>query len=93
MQLALLLVSVSCRLFRLQHSRCADSTAAAQPDYAGQFSYSSLEPVKAYVPRVTLRDEIRRQLYDNTADTSTKTLVVWGLGGAGKSQLVLDYVR
>jgi NB-ARC domain len=54
-----------------------------------------LEPVKAFVPRPLLCDQIRTQLHDVdvTADKSTKTLAVWGLGGAGKSQLVLDYVR
>ncbi|KAF2804628.1 TPR-like protein [Mytilinidion resinicola] len=67
--------------------------STARPDFAGQFSHSSLEPVKAYVPRAFLRDEIKTQLCDDAADTNTKTLVVWGLGGAGKTQLVLDYVR
>ncbi|KAI9773490.1 MAG: Kinesin light chain 3, partial [Geoglossum umbratile] len=69
-----------------------NSTAAARLDYEGQFSHSLLEPVKAYVPRLLLRDKIRTQLCD-AADENTKTLVVWGLGGAGKTQLVLDYVR
>ena len=45
------------------------------------------------MPRPLLRDQIRTQLCDDAADNSTKTLVVWGLGGAGKTQLVLDYVR
>ncbi|KAH0562801.1 hypothetical protein GP486_002573 [Trichoglossum hirsutum] len=70
-----------------------NSTAAARLDYAGQFSHSLLEPVKAYVPRLLLRDKIRTQLCDAAADENTKILVVWGLGGAGKTQLVLDYVR
>jgi nucleoside phosphorylase/tetratricopeptide (TPR) repeat protein len=70
----------------------SDSQRRAR-DYAGQFSHSSLEPVKAYVPRTLLRDQIRTQLCNDAADESTKTLVVWGLGGAGKTQLVLDYVR
>jgi tetratricopeptide (TPR) repeat protein len=51
--------------------------------------------VKAFVPRPLLYDQIRTQLWnvDVTANKSTKTLVVWGLGGAGKSQLVLNYVQ
>ena len=49
--------------------------------------------MKAYVPRPLLCDQIRAQLYDDAVDDNTKTLVVWGLGGAGKTQLVLDYVR
>ncbi|EUC26875.1 hypothetical protein COCCADRAFT_31470 [Bipolaris zeicola 26-R-13] len=35
----------------------------------------------------------RAVLGRNTAHSGTKTLVVWGLGGAGKTQLVLDYVQ
>lgn len=49
--------------------------------------------MKAFVPRPLLRDQIRTQFCDDVADDTTKTLVVWGLGGAGKSQLVLDYVQ
>lgn len=74
-------------------SRCTDSTAAARPEYAGQFSHSTLEPVKAYVSRPLLHDQIRTQLCDNSVGNSAKVLVVWGLGGAGKTQLVLDYMR
>jgi tetratricopeptide (TPR) repeat protein len=45
------------------------------------------------VPRSSLHDQIHAQLARDAADSSTKTLVVWGLGGAGKTQLVLDYVQ
>jgi GTPase SAR1 family protein len=40
-----------------------------------------------------LHDQIHAQLARNAADSGTRTLVVWGLGGAGKTQLVLDYLR
>jgi tetratricopeptide (TPR) repeat protein len=49
--------------------------------------------VKAFVARDVLHDEIHTQLNSHDADASTRTLAVWGLGGAGKTQLVLDYVR
>jgi tetratricopeptide (TPR) repeat protein/sulfur relay (sulfurtransferase) DsrF/TusC family protein len=45
------------------------------------------------VPRSSLHDQIHAQLARDAADSSTRTLVVWGLGGAGKTQLVLDYVQ
>ncbi|OCL06050.1 hypothetical protein AOQ84DRAFT_86231, partial [Glonium stellatum] len=69
------------------------NSTTARPDYAGHFSHSSLGPVKAFVPRPTLHDDIRRQLCDDAANEGVKVLVVWGLGGAGKSQLVLDYMQ
>ena len=40
-----------------------------------------------------MHDQIHAQLARNAADSGTRTLVVWGLGGAGKTQLVLDYLR
>jgi tetratricopeptide (TPR) repeat protein len=49
--------------------------------------------VKAYIPRPLLRGQIRAQLCGNADDDNTKKLVIWGLGGTGKTQLVLDYVR
>jgi hypothetical protein len=49
--------------------------------------------VKAYVPRPLLCDQIGTQLRDDAADNNTKTLVLWGLGSAAKTQLVLDYVQ
>ncbi|KAJ4286494.1 hypothetical protein N0V90_013194 [Kalmusia sp. IMI 367209] len=69
------------------------NSTAARPDYVGHFSHSSLEPVKAFVPRPLFSDDIRRQLCVDATNESTKVLVVWGLGGVGKSQLVLDYVQ
>ncbi|CAI6226945.1 unnamed protein product [Periconia digitata] len=70
-----------------------NSAAASQRDYTGQFAHSSLEPVKAFVARDALHDQIHTQLNSHAAEASTTTLVVWGLGGAGKTQLVLDYVQ
>ena len=46
------------------------------------------------MPRPRLHDQIRRQLHDVQDEaTDTRILVVSGLGGSGKSQLVLNYVR
>jgi hypothetical protein len=45
------------------------------------------------VPRHALHDQIHAQLSREVADSGSRTLVVWGLGGAGKTQLVLDYVQ
>jgi tetratricopeptide (TPR) repeat protein len=49
--------------------------------------------VKNYVPRPLPRDQIRTQLWNDPSNSNMKRLVVHGLGGAGKTQLVLDYVR
>jgi tetratricopeptide (TPR) repeat protein len=42
-----------------------------------------------------LHAKIRKQLHDTLSDTDqeAKVLIVWGLGGAGKSQLVLNYIQ
>ena len=43
--------------------------------------------------RPALCDRIREQLdRASSHDQGTRTLAVWGLGGAGKTQLVLDYL-
>ncbi|KAL1641603.1 hypothetical protein SLS61_010027 [Didymella pomorum] len=78
--------------FTLSSSR-ADSSAAVRPDFAGHFAHAALDTVKAFVPRSSLHDRIHAQLARDAADSGTRTLVVWGLGGAGKTQLVLDYVQ
>jgi ATP/maltotriose-dependent transcriptional regulator MalT len=50
--------------------------------------------VAQFVPRPGLHDQIRRQLHDVQDETTdTRILMVSGLGGSGKSQLVLNYVR
>ena len=44
--------------------------------------------------RPLLRRQIKEQLHDTRQDAiDTRILVVQGLGGSGKSQLILDYVR
>jgi tetratricopeptide (TPR) repeat protein len=53
-------------------------------------------PVKTFVQRTTLRDSIREQLLrelDDNRKGETKKVGVWGLGGAGKSQLVRSYLQ
>ena len=47
------------------------------------------------MPRPRLHQKIKEQLHDLQDDgvEEVRILVVWGLGGAGKSQLVLNYIR
>jgi tetratricopeptide (TPR) repeat protein len=63
----------------------------------GHYSNSSLRPVPKYVQRPRLQQKIKEHLYDRGDDRAqnqnTRILVVWGLGGSGKSQLVLNYIR
>ena len=72
-----------------------DSKAAAQTDYTGHYSNSSLKPVSNYVRRPALHQQLKEQLHDRITETKSGTtiLVVRGLGGAGKSQLVLNYLQ
>ena len=64
------------------------------PNSLGHYSYAALRPVVNYVPRPHLHRQIEELLHDGRQDASdTRILVVQGLGGSGKSQLVLNYVR
>jgi tetratricopeptide (TPR) repeat protein len=71
------------------------SEISVRADYVGQYAHSSLQPVANYVPRPRLQQKIREQLHNTREDErkETQTLVVYGLGGSGKSQLVLNYIR
>ncbi|KAK5082568.1 hypothetical protein LTS08_008833 [Lithohypha guttulata] len=65
-------------------------------DFAGSYAHSSLHPVATYVRRPGLERRLREQLLPlSTTDDhdEMRTVVVWGLGGSGKSQLVLNYVQ
>jgi tetratricopeptide (TPR) repeat protein len=65
-------------------------------EYTGHYAYSSLHPVKAFVDRPALHHRIRQQLDPGSSQDGrdgTSMLAVWGLGGAGKTQLVLDYLH
>ncbi|KAH7122357.1 hypothetical protein B0J11DRAFT_581064 [Dendryphion nanum] len=70
--------------------------AAARADYAGHYAHSSLHhPVRTFVDRPALHHQIRQQLDPGSSQdgrNGTRMLAVWGLGGAGKTQLVLDYL-
>ncbi|RKK81716.1 hypothetical protein BFJ68_g17605 [Fusarium oxysporum] len=76
-----------------------NSAALTRTDYVGHYSHSSLQPVKTYVQRATLWKKIRHQLLEasnedgGSSRKTRKTVVVWGLGGAGKTQLVLSYLH
>lgn len=59
-----------------------------------EYANSSLRLVPTYVPYPRLHQKIKGQLHDQYKDEEdTRILLVCGLGGAGKSQLVLHYVR
>ncbi|KAF6229364.1 hypothetical protein HO133_007480 [Letharia lupina] len=75
-----------------------DPTTAAQvapSSYKGHYANSSLQPIPNYVSRPRLHQKVKEQLHDlkNNGVEDVRILVVWGLGGAGKSQLVLIYIR
>lgn len=60
-----------------------DPKAAAQTDYTGHYSNSSLRPVSNYVQRPALHQQLKEQLHDKITETNSvpKILVVRGLGG------------
>ena len=58
----------------------------------GHYSYTALRPVASYVPRPKLHRKIQ-ELHNGKDARETRILVVHGLGGSGKSQLVLNYMR
>ena len=65
-------------------------------NYIPSYPLSSMVPVKTFVQRASLRDDIREQLCrqpDDDRRGEPKKVGVWGLGGAGKSQLVLSYLQ
>ncbi|KAM0293719.1 hypothetical protein ACHAPM_011519 [Fusarium culmorum] len=60
------------------------------------YPLSSMTPVKTFVQRPLLRDSIRNQFtkpLEADKQGEVKTVGVWGMGGAGKSQLALSYVQ
>ncbi|KAI4194979.1 MAG: hypothetical protein LQ350_007465 [Teloschistes chrysophthalmus] len=67
----------------------------APSTYKGHYSNLSLQPVANYVQRPALHKQLRRQLHRvQTARAEVPQIcMVWGLGGAGKSQLVLNYIQ
>lgn len=69
---------------------------ALRNKFAGVYAYSSLCPTTTYVSRPELEQRMRDQLSisENVQQgIEPRTIVVCGLGGAGKSQLVLRYVQ
>ncbi|RDW70414.1 hypothetical protein BP5796_08811 [Coleophoma crateriformis] len=64
------------------------------PDHKGDFSTAS-PPVCNFVNRPALYSLMREQLHDTLSEQQvhSKILVVFGLGGAGKSQLTLKYAE
>ncbi|KAI6747682.1 hypothetical protein HG531_008224 [Fusarium graminearum] len=60
------------------------------------YPLSSMTPVKTFVQRPLLRDSIRNQFtkpLEADKQGEVRTVGVWGMGGAGKSQLALSYVQ
>ncbi|KAK5947767.1 hypothetical protein OHC33_011213 [Knufia fluminis] len=69
---------------------------SGRTSFAGAYAHSSLRPVATYVPRPDLEQRLQAQLAASEGSqqrNETRTVVVWGLGGAGKSQLALRYVQ
>ena len=73
----------------------ANSTHAANPPFSGVFSHHPLRPVSTFVPRQALQQDLEncfnRSKDDDHAEVTT--VVVYGLGGAGKTQLMLGYAH
>jgi hypothetical protein len=73
--------------------RLLPTTETRSPHNTHHGSYTALRPVVNYVFRPLLRRQIK-QLHDARHDAAdTHIFVVQGLGGSGRSQLVLNSVR
>ena len=69
---------------------------SSRADFTGSYAYSSLQPVSTYVRRPHLERQLHEQLLSPSGTNDLqemRTAVVWGLGGAGKSQLALKYLQ
>lgn len=68
---------------------------ATASNFIGSYAHSSLQPVVNYVSRPKLEIALDDQLpaFADADSGEMRTVVVWGLGGVGKSQLALNYVR
>jgi hypothetical protein len=73
----------------------SDVQGTDQHEFTGHYRSAVLQTVASYVPRPALHTQIKERLHDTLQERgrSCKILVVCGLGGAGKSQLVLNYVK
>ncbi|KAM0707478.1 hypothetical protein Q7P35_004123 [Cladosporium inversicolor] len=72
-----------------------DVHGTEQPEFTGHYSSTALRKVASYVPRSALHTQVKERLHDTLErrGSSCKILVVCGLGGAGKSQLMLNYIE
>lgn len=72
-----------------------DYHGTEQPEFTGHYSSTALRKVASYVPRAALHAQVKERLHDTLEErgSSCKILVVCGLGGAGKSQLMLHYIE
>ncbi|RYC82197.1 hypothetical protein BFJ63_vAg14905 [Fusarium oxysporum f. sp. narcissi] len=72
------------------------ASSALAPFPVSSYPLSSMTPVKTFVQRPSLRDNIRNQLMkplEADRQGEVKKVGVWGMGGAGKSQLALSYLQ
>ncbi|KID95699.1 proteinrelated to kinesin light chain, partial [Metarhizium majus ARSEF 297] len=72
------------------------ASSPVERSHIPSYPLSSITPVKTFVQRTTLRDSIRNQLVRPLGPNrqgEVKKIGVWGMGGAGKSQLALSYLQ
>ena len=72
-----------------------DARTTEQNEFTGHYSSTALRKVASYVTRPALHAQVKERLHDTLEERgySCKILVVCGLGGAGKSQLMLNYIE